>query len=180
MMEVVRILRATGLQPRRTIRIGLWGNEEGGLLGSEAYAAAHFGTRGTPLPELAKVAAYFNLDNGTGPIRGVWMEANAGVKPIFEAWAAPLKDLGVDILSPRLVPSTDHRSFQALGIPAFQFVQERYEYNSRTHHSNMDVYDRIQPDDVKQAATVAAIFAWQAANRDAPLPRVAATGRGGR
>jgi carboxypeptidase Q len=171
MMEVLRILKATGLRPRRTIRIGLWGNEEGGLLGSAAYARTHLGTRDAPLPELSGLAAYFNLDNGTGPIRGVWMEGNAGVKPIFEAWSAPLEDLGVDLLSPRAVPSTDHASFRVLGVPAFQFVQERYEYNSRTHHSNMDVYDRVQADDVKQAATVATVFAWQAAIRDAPLPR---------
>lgn len=180
MMDAMRILEATGLRPRRTIRIGLWGNEEGGLLGSAAYARAHLGTLEAPLPELSKMAAYFNLDNGTGPIRGVWMEGNAAVKPIFEAWSAPLRDLGVDILSPRVVPSTDHISFRRLGVPAFQFVQERYEYNSRTHHSNMDVYDRIQPDDVKQAATVAATFAWLAATRDELLPRVPAAIRNGR
>jgi carboxypeptidase Q len=180
MMEVLRILKTSGLQPRRTIRIGLWGNEEGGLLGSAAYAKAYLGTRDEPQPELARIAAYFNLDNGTGPVRGVWMEGNDAVRPIFEEWSAPLKDLGVDILSPRAVPATDHLSFERLGVPAFQFVQERYEYNSRTHHSNMDVYDRIQPDDVKQAATVAAVFAWQAATREAMLPRVAGAGRGGR
>jgi hypothetical protein len=180
MMDAMRILKATGLRPRRTIRIGLWGNEEGGLLGSASYARTHLGTVDAPLPELAKMAAYFNLDNGTGRVRGVWMEGNAAVKPIFEAWSAPLKDLGVDLFSPRVVPSTDHISFRRLGVPAFQFVQERYEYNSRTHHSNMDVYDRLQPDDVKQAATVAATFAWLAATRDEPLPRVSSAGQGGR
>ena len=176
MMDAVRILKATGLRPRRTIRIGLWGNEEGGLVGSGTYAKTHLGTLDAPLPDLAKMAAYFNLDNGTGPVRGVWMEGNEAVKPVFEAWSAPLRDLGVTLLSPRVVPSTDHISFRRLGVPAFQFVQERYEYNSRTHHSNMDVYDRIQLGDVKQAATVAAIFAWQAATRDEPLPRVPAAG----
>jgi len=108
------------------------------------------------------------------------MEGNTDVKPIFDAWSAPLKDLGVDLMSPRVVPSTDHISFRRLGVPAFQFVQERYEYNSRTHHSNMDVYDRLQPDDLKQAATVAATFAWLAATRDEPLPRLPRAGRGGR
>jgi hypothetical protein len=180
MMEVLRIFKAAGLRPRRTVRIGLWGDEEGGLHGSAAYAAAHLGTRDAPRPELAKMAAYFNLDNGTGPIRGIWMEGHAGVQPIFAAWSAPLRDLGVTMLSPRSVPSTDHVSFRDLGVPAFQFVQERYEYNSRTHHSTMDVYDRIQPDAVKQAATVAAVFAWQAATRDAPLPRTAPARQGGR
>jgi len=180
MMDAMRILKTTGLRPRRTIRIGLWGDEEGGLVGSAQYARTHLGTLEAPLPELARMAAYFNLDNGTGPVRGVWMEGNTDVKPIFDAWSAPLKDLGVDLMSPRVVPSTDHISFRRLGVPAFQFVQERYEYNSRTHHSNMDVYDRLQPDDLKQAATVAATFAWLAATRDEPLPRLPMAGRGGR
>lgn len=173
MMEVLRIFRTTGLQPRRTIRIGLWGNEENGLLGSAAYAARHLGTPARPEPELARITAYFNLDNGTGPIRGVWMQGNTGVAPIFAAWAKPLADLGVDLLSPRGVPSTDHVPFDRLGVPAFQFVQERYEYTSRTHHSTMDFADRIQPGDLTRTAVIAAVFVWHAANRDAMLPRVA-------
>lgn len=177
MMEVLRILTATGLRPRRTIRIGLWGNEENGLYGSAAYAREHLGTTDAPKPDLSRMAAYFNLDNGTGPVRGVWTQGNEAARRIFTTWAAPLRDLGVDLMSPRGVSSTDHVSFHNLGVPAFQFVQERLEYTSRTHHSNMDFYDRVQPDDVKQAATVAAVFAWQAANRDALLPRVAQGGR---
>jgi len=121
------------------------------------------------------MAAYFNLDNGTGPIRGVWMQGNGGVAPIFEAWSKPLADLGVDLLSPRGVTSTDHVPFDRLGIPAFQFVQERLEYTSRTHHSNMDFYDRIQPDDLTRTAVIAAVFVWHAANREQPLPRRGAT-----
>lgn len=171
MMEVLRILRTSGLQPRRTIRVALWGNEENGLLGSTAYANQHFGTTDVPKPELAKVAAYFNLDNGTGPIRGVWMQGNSGVAPIFEAWARPLADLRVDLFSPRGVPSTDHVPFDRIGIPAFQFVQERYEYTSRTHHSTMDFYDRLQPADLVRNAVIASVFVWHAANREAPLPR---------
>ena len=171
MMEVLRILKATGLAPRRTVRIGLWGGEEEGLLGSREYVRAHLGTAQAPLPELAKMSAYFNLDNGTGPIRGIWMQGNTGVEPIFKAWSAPMKDLGVEILSPRSVTQTDHGSVDTVGVPAFQFVQERYEYNSRTHHTNMDFLDRVQPNDMKQIATVAAMFVWQAANRDALLPR---------
>jgi hypothetical protein len=128
---------------------------------------------------LEKIAAYYNLDNGTGKIRGIWMQQNTLVEPIFKQWIAPLKDLGVDILGPRSVSQTDHTSFDSLGVPAFQFVQERYEYNSRTHHSNMDFYDRIQPDDMKQIATVAAVFAWQTANRDDKLPRKPAAAGGG-
>jgi hypothetical protein len=171
MMEVLRIFKAAGLQPRRTVRIGLWGAEENGLIGSQAYVREHLGTAAEPKPELAKLSAYFNIDNGTGKIRGIWMQSNTQVKPIFEAWVRPLKDLGVEILGPRSVTSTDHTRFDAVGVPAFQFVQERYEYNSRTHHSNMDVYDRVQVEDMKQMATVAAVFAWQAANRDGMLPR---------
>lgn len=180
MMEVMRIIRALGLKPRRTIRIGLWGGEEEGELGSRAYAREHLGTREMPKPELAKTVAYFNLDNGTGRIRGVWMQGNEKVAPIFRQWAAPLANLGVNLFSPRSVGQTDHTTFDALGIPAFQFIQERLEYNSRTHHSNMDVYDRVQPDDLKEQATVAAVFAWLAANRDAPLPPKTATAEGGR
>jgi hypothetical protein len=171
MMEALRIIKATGLQPRRTIRIALWGAEEGGLIGSRTYVSEHLGTKDAPKPEAGKLSAYFNLDNGTGPIRGIWMQQNAAVAPIFGAWIAPLKDLGVTILGPRSVSSTDHSSFDSVGIPAFQFVQERYEYNSRTHHTNMDFLDRVQPEDMKQIATVAAVFAWQAATRDQMLPR---------
>jgi hypothetical protein len=173
MMEALRIIKASGLQPRRTIRIALWGAEEGGLIGSKTYVTEHLGTKDAPKPEMAKLSAYFNLDNGTGKIRGVWLQSNMAVKPIFEAWSAPLKDLGVTIMGPRNVASTDHSSFDNVGVPAFQFVQERYEYNSRTHHTNMDFLDRVQMDDVKQAATVVAVFAWQAANRDQMLPRKA-------
>ena len=171
MMEALRIIKAAGLKPRRTIRIALWGAEEGGLLGSKQYVADHLGTKDAPKPEASKLSAYFNLDNGTGKVRGVWMQSNPAVKSIFQAWSLPLEDLGVTIMAPRNVASTDHVSFDNVGIPAFQFVQERYEYNARTHHTNMDFLDRVQPDDMKQMATVAAVFAWQAANRDQMLPR---------
>jgi hypothetical protein len=178
MMEVLRIVKTLGLHPRRTIRIGLWGGEEAGLVGSRFYASEHLGTRAQPKPENEKHAAYFNLDNGTGKVRGIWMQQNAAVEPIFRAWIAPLKDLGVDILGPRSVSQTDHTSFDSVGVPAFQFVQERYEYNSRTHHTNMDFVDRVQAEDVKQAATVAAVFAWQAATREEKLPRKPSPGGG--
>ena len=175
MMEAARIIKAVGLAPRRTIRIALWGGEEEGLLGSRAYVKAHLGDPQSMRlePDHAGVAAYFNLDNGTGRIRGVWMQSNLAVRPIFEQWIAPLRDLGVTILGPRSVSQTDHVSFDAVGVPGFQFIQERLEYNSRTHHSNMDVYDRIQRDDVIQQAAVAAVFAYNAAMRDEKLPRKA-------
>jgi hypothetical protein len=176
MMEVLRILKDAGLRPRRTIRIVLWGAEEQGLLGSRAYAEKYLGTADAPGPEYDKTSAYYNIDNGTGRIRGIWMEGNTAVAPIFSAWIAPLKDLGVEILGPRSVGSTDHASIDRTGVPGFQFVQERLEYNSRTHHTNMDFYDRVQEEDMRITATAAAVFAWQTANRDALLPRKPASG----
>lgn len=171
MMEVLRILKDAGLKPRRTIRIALWGGEEQGLLGSRVYADQYLGSADAPKPGHATHSAYFNLDNGTGKIRGIWMQSNPHVAPIFRSWIAPLKDLGVEILGPRSVSSTDHTNIDRTGVPGFQFVQERLEYNSRTHHSNMDVYDRVQVEDLKQTATVAAVFVYQTAMRDQKLPR---------
>ena len=175
MMEALRILKAAGVHPRRTVRVALWGGEEEGLLGSKAYVADHLGDVETMTlkPEHAKLAAYFNSDNGTGKVRGVWMQSNLAVRPIFEQWIAPLKDLGVTILSPRSVSQTDHVSFDNIGVPAFQFLVDRLEYNSRTHHSNMDTFDRVQRDDMIQQATVIAVFAYDAAMRDEKLPRKA-------
>lgn len=175
MMEAMRILKTVGVQPRRTIRIGLWGGEEQGLLGSRAYVREHFADPATMQlkPEHEKLAAYFNIDNGTGRIRGVWIQGNLGVKPIFEQWIEPLSDLGVSLLGPRGVTSTDHVAFDAVGLPGFQFIQERLEYNSRTHHSNMDTVDHVQREDMVQMATVVAVFAYNAAMRNEKLPRKA-------
>jgi len=173
MMEAMRILRAIGVKPRRTIRIALWGGEEEGLLGSRAYVKEHFADPATMVlkPEHAKVAAYFNSDNGTGRVRGIWLQGNLAVGAVFEQWMKPLADLGVAAAGPRQVASTDHASFDAVGLPGFQFMVDRLEYNSRTHHSNMDVYDRVQRDDMVQQATVIAVFAYNAAMRDEKLPR---------
>jgi carboxypeptidase Q len=175
MMEAMRILKAVGVRPRRTIRIALWGAEEQGLLGSRAYVREHLADIDTMTlkPEHGQLSAYFNSDNGTGRIRGVWLQSNLAVRPIFEEWIAPLKDLGVTTLGPRSVTSTDHVSFDNAGIPAFQFLVDRLEYNSRTHHSNMDVFDRVQREDMVQQATVIAVFAFNAAMRDQKLPRKA-------
>ena len=175
MLEALRIIKTLGLKPRRTIRVALWGGEEQGLLGARAYVLAHFADPQTMTlkPGHAKLSAYFNLDNGTGKVRGIWMQSNLAVRPIFAQWMAPLADLGVTILGPRSVASTDHSAFDNVGLPAFQFVQDRLEYNSRTHHSNMDTYDRVQRDDLIQQATVAAVFAYNAAMRDEKLPRKA-------
>jgi hypothetical protein len=171
MMEAARVIKALGLRPRRTIRIALWGGEEQGLLGSRAYVAEHYGTETAPKPAHAKVAAYYNLDNGTGRIRGIWGQGNLGAMSLFRYWIDAVRDLGVEVIGPRSVGATDHAAFDSVGIPGFQFIQERLEYNSRTHHSNMDFFDRIQRDDLIQQATVAAVFAWYTANWPEKLPR---------
>jgi len=192
MMEAVRILKALDIKPRRTIRIGLWSGEEEGLLGSQGYVEQHFGSRpplddpnmkGMPTllrrdagpvtvkPEQAKVSAYFNVDNGSGKIRGIYLQENAAVAPIFESWMRPFKDLGMTTISMRNTGGTDHLSFDAVGIPGFQFIQDPLEYETRTHHSNMDVYDRLQAEDLKQISVIVASFVYDAAMRDQMLPR---------
>lgn len=191
-MEAVRILKALDVKPRRTIRIVLWTGEEQGLFGSMGYVKQHFGS--APLstapdqlalpeflrravgplavkPEQKLISAYFNVDNGSGRIRGVYLQGNAAIAPIFAQWIAPLKDLGVTTLTMRNTGGTDHLSFDAVGIPGFQFIQDDLDYESRTHHSNQDVYERLQAADLKQIATVEAIFVYNAAQRDQMLPR---------
>jgi len=170
-MEAVRILKAIGAPLRRTVRIALWSGEEQGIFGSAGYVKEHFGTRENPKPEHGKVSAYFNLDNGTGKIRGVWCQGNSGVMPIFREWLSPFSDLGATTLTLRNTGGTDHLPFDGAGIPGFQFIQDPIEYDARTHHSNQDVFDRIQIDDMKQAAVVLASFLYHAANRSDLLPR---------
>jgi len=191
-MEVMRILNALKVQPRRTIRVGLWTGEEQGEFGSYGYVKQHFGY--VPLseapdqvklpeflrkpagpavikPEQSKISGYFNVDNGTGKIRGIYLQENAAITPVFQQWIAPLGDLGVSTITMRNTGGTDHEAFDAVGIPGFQFIQDMLDYGSRTHHSNMDVYERLQPDDLAQAATVEAIFVYNTAMRDQMLPR---------
>jgi len=173
MMEVMRILKATGLPMRRTVRIALWTGEEQGLFGSAAYVRDHFAVLNTMelKPDHAKMSAYFNVDNGTGQIRGVYMEGNEGARPVFEAWIQPFKDFGMTTLSPRGTGGTDHTSFDAVGLPGFQFIQDSIEYDTRTHHSNMDVYERLQSKDMMQNAVIVASFVYNAATRDELFPR---------
>ncbi len=175
MMEAMRILKKLDLKPRRTIRIGLWTAEEQGLMGSRAYVAKHYGTRDStgikPTSEHEKFSAYFNVDNGGGKIRGIYQQGNAGVGPIFSAWMAPFNVDGMTTVTISNTGGTDHQSFDAVGLPGFQFIQDGLDYASRTHHSNMDVYEKIQPDDMKWNSAVLAAFAWQAAQRDERLPR---------
>ena len=177
-LEVVRLLKTLNLQPRRTIRIALWSAEEQGSLGSRAYVAAHFAKRASGpnsrlelKPEYEKFSGYFNLDYGTGKIRGVYLQGNESVRPIFGAWLAPLKDVGAATLTIEGIFSTDHNSFDAIGLPGFQFIRDFMETNTRTAHTNMDVYDHVLEDDLKQSAIVAAWFIYQAAMRDGKLPR---------
>jgi Peptidase family M28 len=191
-LEVMRIFNALRVQPRRTIRIGLWTGEEEGEFGSYGYVKQHFGY--VPLstapdqitlpdflrkpagpvqikPEQQKISGYFNLDNGTGKIRGIYLQENAAVAPVFEQWMQPLADLGVTTITMRNTGGTDHEAFDSVGIPGFQFIQDMLDYGSRTHHSNMDTYERLQPEDLAQAATVEAIFVYNTAMRDQMLPR---------
>src|SRR5436305_4344874 len=191
-MEAARILKALGVKPRRTIRVALWTGEAQGLLGSIHYVKAHFATPPpntdpkqkdipedlkdetwpiTPLPEHAKLAAYFNVDNGGGRIRGIYAQGNAAAKPIFAAWLAPLRDLGADTVTLRDTGSTDHVPFDRVGLPGFQFIQDQLDYESRTHHTNLDVYDRARTKDLEEAAVVLASFLYDAAMRPDPLPR---------
>jgi Zn-dependent M28 family amino/carboxypeptidase len=203
-MEAMRILQALNLKPRRTIRIALWTGEEEGLLGSKAYVAEHFGKLETPAPaaagpgmmaaatvspapsaapgvlvtkpEYERFSSYFNLDNGTGKIRGVYLQGNESVRPLFRQWLTPFRDMGAATLSIANTGGTDHLSFDGIGLPGFQFIQDEIEYDTRTHHSNQDVFDRIQADDMKQAATIMAAFIYDAAMRDEKLPRKPAPG----
>jgi len=191
-MEAVRILESLGVKPRRTIRIALWTGEEQGLFGSMGYCKQHFGSaklstapdqmalpeflrrRDGPFeatPEQKLISVYFNVDNGSGRIRGIYTQGNAAAAPIFAQWMAPLKDLGVTAITERDTGGTDHLSFDAAGIPGFQFIQDDLDYESRSHHSNEDVYERLQPADLKQIATVEAIFVYNAAQRDQMMPR---------
>ncbi len=183
-MEAARILIASGLKPRRTIRVALWSGEEQGLNGSREYVKQQFGEmkagstdgQGTQLVKTSnydKLSAYYNLDNGTGKIRGVYMQGNSGVRSIFETWLAPFADMGARTLTLSNTGGTDHLSFDRIGLPGFQFIQDEIEYDTRTHHSNQDNYDRIQADDMKQAATIMAAFVYQTAMMDEKIPRKA-------
>ena len=173
MMEALRILKTIGVKPRRTIRIALWDGEEGGHLGSSTYVKNHFGDPATMKlkPDHDKLAGYFNLDYGTGKIRGVYLQGNEAVRPIFESWLKPFHYLGATTLAIQSVGGTDHLDFDHAGLPGFQFIQDPIDYETRTHHTNLDVYESIQPDDLKQAAVIVASFVYHTAMRDEKLPR---------
>jgi hypothetical protein len=173
MMEVVRILKALNLKMDRTVRIGLWGGEEEGLLGSKAYVKEHFGDPKTMklTSAHAKLSGYFNLDNGSGKIRGVYLQDHDAMRPLFEQWLAPFKDLGVSTITIRNTGGTDHLSFDAVGLPGFQFIQDPLDYSTVTHHSNMDVYDHAIAGDLMQCAAVIASVVYDAATRPDKLPR---------
>lgn len=181
MVEAARILLETikesGVQPRRTLRLALWTGEEQGLLGSKAYVKEHFaetderGNAQSLKPDQEKISAYYNLDNGTGRVRGVYLQGNSAVTPIFRAWLDPFKDLEATTLTLQNTGGTDHLAFDAVGIPGFQFIQDPMAYSTRTHHSNMDNWDHLSKEDLSQAATIIASFIWHTAQRDEKLPR---------
>lgn len=187
-MEVMRILKSLNLKMDRTVRLGLWGGEEEGLLGSAAYVKEHFADPATmkTTKEHEGFAGYFNIDNGTGRIRGIYLQNNEMARPIFEQWFAALKDLTPGIITIRNTGGTDHQSYDRVGLPGFQFIQDPMDYDTRTHHSNMDVYDRIQQADMEQIAIIEAVFVYNAATRAEKLPRndlpapTPPGGRGGR
>jgi carboxypeptidase Q len=212
MLEVMRILKATGVKLRRTVRIGLWTGEEQGIIGSREYVAAHYARRqpipgaaagrdgaggggfggglgffGGPQgplelkPEHAKFDVYLNLDNGSGALRGIYLQGNAAVGPIFREWMEPFRSLGMTTVTIRNTRGTDHQSFDTVGLPAFQFIQDEIEYEVVSHHTNLDTYERLQPNDCMKMATIVAGFAYLAANRDELLPRkpLPTGGRGG-
>ena len=173
MMEAVRIIQSLGLKPRRTIRIALWSGEEQGLFGSRNYVKNHFAdpAKMELKPEHGKVSAYYNLDNGSGKIRGVYLQGNKAAGDIFREWLTPFNDMGAKTITINNTGGTDHLSFDAVGIPGFQFIQDELEYDTRTHHTNMDTYDHLVPDDLKQAATIVAAFVYNTAQRDEKIPR---------
>lgn len=191
-MEAVRILKALGVRPRRTIRIGLWGGEEQGFLGSVAHVENHFATRPEPegekksdvprwmrqnqgpltlKPAHSKFSAYFNLDNGGGRIRGIYAQENAAVKHIFEAWLEPFEDLGAETVTTKNTSGTDHLPFDRVGLPGFQFIQDELDYSTRTHHTVLDVVDHLRREDLMQNAVIMATFVYHAAMRDELMPR---------
>jgi hypothetical protein len=173
MLEAMRILRTLALPLDRTVRLVLWSGEEQYLQGSRAYVKQHFADPVTMalLPEHAKVSAYFNLDNGSGRIRGVYLQDNDMARPIFESWLAPFKDEGAATLTLKNTGGTDHLSFDAVGLPGFQFIQDPLDYGSRTHHSSLDVYEHAQAGDLMQAAAIVASVVYEAANRPEMFPR---------
>jgi hypothetical protein len=180
MMEVMRIIKTLGVSPRRTIRIGLWGGEEQGLLGSRSYVKRTLGERLDKTmpydsikltPAADKFSVYFNMDNGTGKYRGVYLQGNQNVTPIFRSWLKPFEKMGASTLTLQNTGGTDHLSFDAIGLPGFQFIQDPIDYSTRTHHTSMDVYDKVIEADMKQNAVITASFVWFAANRDGKIPR---------
>jgi carboxypeptidase Q len=172
-MEAVRILKSLNLNMDRTVRMALWSGEEEGLLGSKAYVKEHFADRETMKLSAghAKLAGYFNYDNGTGKIRGIYLQGNDMARPIFESWLEPFKDMGANTVTIRNTGGTDHQSFDAVGLPGFQFIQDPMDYTTRTHHSNMDVYDHVQAGDLMQASAIMAAFVYNTAMREEMLPR---------
>ena len=174
MMEAVRIIQTLDLKPKRTIRIALWSGEEQGIYGSRNYVEKHFGDAKTMAlkPEHANLSAYYNIDNGTGRIRGVYLQGNQAARPVFKSWFDAMSDIiETPTITIRNTGGTDHLGFDRIGLPGFQFIQDEIEYDTRTHHTNMDNYDRLEMDDLKQMATIIATIVYHTAQRDELMPR---------
>ena len=173
MMEAIRILKNINYKPKRTIRIALWSSEEQGLFGSKGYVAKHYGDPKTMVltPDQKKISAYYNLDNGTGAVRGIYLQGNEAAGPIFKEWLAPFSDIGAKTVTVSNTGGTDHQAFDAVGIPGFQFIQDPMDYNTRTHHSNEDTYDRLVEEDLKRSATIIASFVYNTSERTQQIPR---------
>jgi Zn-dependent M28 family amino/carboxypeptidase len=171
MMEAMRIIKQLGLKPKRTIRLALWSGEEQGLLGSKGYVKNTFGDVKSPTPAYEKFQCYFNIDNGTGKVRGIYTQGNENAAKIFADWLAPFKEMGASTVTLQNTGGTDHLSFQGVGLPGFQFIQDPIEYDTRTHHTNMDSYDQLIADDLKQISTIVASFVYNAAVMDGKFPR---------
>ena len=172
MMEALRILKSVGAAPRRTIRVALWGGEEQGLNGSRGYVEKYLSDPVTKehKPDYDKFSVYFNMDNGSGKYRGIYLQENDLARPVFEEWIKPFNDMGVTTITIRNTGGTDHQSFDAAGLPGFQFIQDEIEYD-RGYHTVMDTYERLVMADLKHNAIVTASFAYNAAMRDPKFPR---------
>jgi carboxypeptidase Q len=173
MMEAMRVLKAINFKPKRTLRIVLWSSEEQGLFGSKGYVAKHYGDPKTMAltPDQKKVSAYYNLDNGTGAIRGIYLQGNEAARTIFQNWLTPFNDIGAKTVTLSNTGGTDHLAFDAVGIPGFQFIQDPMDYGTRTHHSNQDTYDRLVEEDLKRSATIVASFIYNTSERKEMIPR---------
>jgi Zn-dependent M28 family amino/carboxypeptidase len=171
MMEAIRILKESGVKLKRTVRIALWSGEEQGIFGSRNYVQNTFMKNKKPSKEHEKLSAYYNMDNGTGAIRGIYLQSNEAARPLFEEWFKPFHELDAKTITSRNTGGTDHLAFDGVGLPGFQFIQDPIDYRTRTHHTNMDLFERLQAADLRKNAVIIAAMVMQTANMDQKMPR---------